>query len=181
MQIALYQKFKSQKIFKELDVNAGQTNRDLLKNVKDTYRKICASKKEEGEAGGADKGVTEKKNLPEKIHNLKVTRKTLIAYLRRRYSARVATKMACIFDWSNTQESYEAFYQRLVDVLLKPKDLNSNAVNYQYDHSKLLKKFAFQILDMNCDGMICEADLFTFLELHKEDSEFFKTTLIYDI
>lgn len=38
----------------------------------------------------------------EKIQNLKVTRKTLIAYLRKRYSARVATKMACIFDWSNT-------------------------------------------------------------------------------
>ena len=89
--------------------------------------------------------------------------------------------MACIFDWSNTQESYEPFYQRLIDVLLKPKDLKDNSSNYQYDHSKLLKKFAFQILDMNCDGMICEADLFTFLELHKEDSEFFKTTLIYDI
>ena len=37
------------------------------------------------------------------------------------------------------------------------------------------------MLDMNCDGMLCETDLFTFMELHKEESEFFRTTLIYDL
>ena len=36
------------------------------------------------------------------------------------------------------------------------------------------------MLNMNCDGGICEADLFTFLELHS-DSQFFKKALIYDI
>ena len=36
------------------------------------------------------------------------------------------------------------------------------------------------MLDMNCDKMLCETDLFTFLELHREDS-FFKTALIYDL
>lgn len=34
---------------------------------------------------------------------------------------------------------------------------------------------------MNCDGQICEGDLFTFLELHKDDNDLFKKTLIYDI
>ena len=36
------------------------------------------------------------------------------------------------------------------------------------------------MLDMNCDSKICENDIFTFLELHREDS-FFKTALIYDL
>lgn len=36
------------------------------------------------------------------------------------------------------------------------------------------------MLNMNCDGGICEADIFTFLELHN-DSQFFKKALIYDI
>jgi len=110
VQNTLYAKLRNNKIFKEPDVNSTQANRDLQKCVKDTYKKICASKKDEGEKETLDKGVSEKKNLPEKIHNLKVTRKSLITYLRKRYSARVATKMACIFDWSNTQESYEPFY-----------------------------------------------------------------------
>lgn len=184
MQQSLYLKFKNHKIFKDNDLNgAPSNNRNLLKNVSKTYKKICKLKEGQGEKD-ADKGVSEKKIMPhtiEKIQNLKVTRKTLIAYLRKRYSARVATKMACIFDWSNTQESYEPFYQRITDVLLKPKDLNMMSASYQNDHYRLLKKFAFQVLDMNCDRMICEADLFTFLELHKDDNQFFKTTLIYDI
>ena len=36
------------------------------------------------------------------------------------------------------------------------------------------------MLDMNCDQMICETDLFSFLELHKED-EYFHKTIIYDL
>lgn len=36
------------------------------------------------------------------------------------------------------------------------------------------------MFDMNCDQMICETDLFTFLELHKKD-DFFEKTLIFDI
>ena len=36
------------------------------------------------------------------------------------------------------------------------------------------------MFDMNCDQMICETDLFSFLELHKKD-EFFQKTLIFDI
>ena len=105
MQQSLYLKFKNHKIFKDNDLNgAPSNNRNLLKNVSKTYKKICKLKEGLGEKD-ADKGVSEKKIMPhtiEKIQNLKVTRKTLIAYLRKRYSARVATKMACIFDWSNT-------------------------------------------------------------------------------
>ena len=36
------------------------------------------------------------------------------------------------------------------------------------------------MLDMNCDQMICETDLFSFLELHKDD-EYFHKTMIYDL
>ena len=48
------------------------------------------------------------------------------------------------------------------------------------EHIRNLKKFAYCMLNMNCDGGICEADLFTFLESHS-DSQFFKNALIYDI
>lgn len=112
---------------------------------------------------------------------MKVTRKTLMTYLRKRFATRVATKMACIFDWSNQQVPAEAFYQRMLDVLLRPKDMNSSSPNYAEDHKRLLKKFAFQMFDMNCDNLICETDLFTFLELHKNDDKMFKKVLIYDL
>ena len=48
------------------------------------------------------------------------------------------------------------------------------------DHLRTLKRFAFQMFDMNCDKMICETDIFTFLESHRED-EYLKTTLNYDM
>lgn len=73
---------------------------------------------------------------------MKVTRKTLINYLKKRYTPRVATKMACIFDWSNQQLEFDPFYQRIEASLLQPKDL-SNKENYAYEHVRLLKKFAF--------------------------------------
>lgn len=37
------------------------------------------------------------------------------------------------------------------------------------------------MFDMNCDNLICETDLFTFLELHKNDDKMFKKVLIYDL
>ena len=61
---------------------------------------------------------------------MKVTRKTLMSYLRKRFTTRVATKMACIFDWSNQQVPADVFYQRMIDVLLKPKDMNTHSPNY---------------------------------------------------
>ena len=72
------------------------------------------------------------------------------------------------------------FYQRLETVLVHPKASDFEQGDYEKQHIRLLKKFAFQMLDMNCDKMLCETDLFTFLELHREDS-FFKTALIYDL
>lgn len=36
------------------------------------------------------------------------------------------------------------------------------------------------MLDMNCDSHLCETDLFTFLELHKDD-EYYQNIMIYDI
>lgn len=37
------------------------------------------------------------------------------------------------------------------------------------------------MLDMNCDNMICETDLFTYLELHNKDDDHFSKCMIYDI
>lgn len=36
------------------------------------------------------------------------------------------------------------------------------------------------MLDMNCDQKICETDLFTFMETHKEHS-FFEQVLVFDM
>jgi len=36
------------------------------------------------------------------------------------------------------------------------------------------------MLDMNCDSHLCETDLFTYLELHKDD-EYYQNIMIYDI
>jgi len=68
------------------------------------------------------------------ILNVKIMRKTLLAYLKKRYTSRLASKMTCIFDWSNQQLEYDVFYSRMDAVLLRPKDL---------DLMKTLKKFAF--------------------------------------
>lgn len=51
---------------------------------------------------------------------------------------------------------------------------------YATKHVKTLKKFAFQMLDMNCDGKICETDIFSFMEMHNND-EFFRETFLYDM
>ena len=44
----------------------------------------------------------------------------------------------------------------------------------------MLKQFAFQMFDMNCDSHICESDLFTFMELHKDD-EFYQNVMTQDL
>ena len=36
------------------------------------------------------------------------------------------------------------------------------------------------MLDMNCDGKICETDIFSFMEMHNND-EFFRETFLFDM
>ena len=94
-------------------------------------------------------------------------KKYLLTYLKKRYTSRLAQKFASLFDWSNGQIDYDVFYQRIEAVLLRPRDIHSDD-----EHLGIIKKFAFQMFDMNCDQMICETDLFTYLELHKNDDYF---------
>ena len=122
------------------------------------------SKKEE------NKDKHEIKNLK----NAGINKKTLMNYLKRRYTNRLSLKIAALFDWSNLQIDYDVFYQRIESILVRPRDCES-----EEDHLRVLKKFAFQMLDMNCDKLVCEVDLFNFLELHENDT-FFKETFIYD-
>lgn len=53
-------------------------------------------------------------------------------------------------------------------------------VKHMKVHITALKKLAFQMLDMNCDKKICETDLFTFMESHK-DQTFFEQVLVSDM
>ena len=111
-----------------------------------------------------------------RLKNAKINKKGLNQFLKKRYTGRLMQKIACIFDWSKGFLDYNDFYTRLSDVLLHPKE-PSDAES----HKKILKKFAFQMFDMNCDHQICETDIFTFLELHNKDDDLFKQVLIYDI
>ena len=117
----LYTKLRDYKLFevheKERETSQAAQNLQLSQRVEQTYRAICNAAKSEGE-----KGEAVDKSESKKIGNVKVTKKTLIAYLRKRYTARVATKMVCIFEWGNQQLEYKAFYERLEDVLLHPKE-----------------------------------------------------------
>ena len=103
-----------------------------------------------------------------------MTRPTLLAFLKTRYTARLAQKLATIFDWSNGMIDYDVFYKELERILIKPKDAN------EMQHVRLMKRFAFMMLDMNCDQMLCETDLFTFLQSH-DQNDFFRETLNHDI
>ena len=177
MQTQLFMKLKNYRIFDEKENTPASQSQQLRERVEVTYRAICSSVKHKGGKGEVEQSDSKK------IANLKVTKTSFTNYLRKHYAARVAQKMSCILE-SQQNYSHEDFYTRVNDLLLKPKDPHNieNKRDLPHEeHKRLLKKFAFQMLDMNCDGMICETDLFTFLELHKDDDTFFKTTLIYDI
>lgn len=96
IQNSLYKELKNFSIFKVQENAAPSAPRDLCEDTEATYIAIWNSAKAESEKGDNDKFVIQR------VSNFKVTRKTLISYLRKHYAARVATKMACIFDWSNT-------------------------------------------------------------------------------
>lgn len=65
-------------------------------------------------------------------------------------------------------------------MLFPPKDGTMDDLKHMKVHVTALKKLAFQMLDMNCDKKICETDLFTFMESHK-DQTFFEQVLVSDM
>lgn len=109
-----------------------------------------------------------------------MTKPYLTNFLKNRYTGRIANKLAAIFDWSNPQLEYYAFYERVDSILFPQKDPSMNDQQHMNFHIRSLKKLAFQMLDMNCDLKICETDLFSFMELHK-DNTFFEQVLIHDM
>lgn len=111
------------------------------------------------------------------LKNARINRAKLVNFLKRRYTGRLVQKIASVFDWSNGNLEPDAFYGKLNDFLLHPKE----TVNDAASHLKIIKRFAFQMLDMNCDKHICETDIFTFIESHKNDNDFFSKCLIFDL
>jgi len=94
----IFKKLKDSQLYEvsENHSNSQQMVEMVRERVEKTYRAINSAAPKTG-GDNADLVGSESK----KIANLKVTRKTLINYLKKRYTARVATKMACMFDWSN--------------------------------------------------------------------------------
>ena len=85
--------------------------------------------------------------------------------------------MVSLFDWTNLN-AYEAFYKIFNDIILHPNvknpDLSLKA------HLNILKTFAFNLYDVNCDNNVDEADVFSFTKGSKDD-RFFQKVLLYDI
>ena len=145
-----------------------------MPEVEAVYRNIFSSR-DKGEKN-VGKAAAEKL----RYQNVKVDRRILVSYLKKRYSSRLAQKLASIFDWSNIAVEYDVFYKRLEEILLVNHRTAHADQRDPVEHVRTLKRFAFQMLDMNCDQMICETDLFSFLELHKED-DYFHKTMFYDL
>ena len=157
--------FTSSEAFESLNPNAHE---GLTAEVKKTYMNIYNC---------SDDSRIGKKDENKDIKNLKnasINKKTLMNYLKKRYTHRLAQKMTALFDWSNLQIDYDVFYSKLENLLVRPRDCED-----EEHHLRIIKKFAFEMLDMNCDRMVCEVDLFSFLEMHT-DKDYFKETLIYD-
>ncbi len=68
--------------------------------------------------------------------NLRVTAQKLKAYLRNRYSTKIANKMAALFDWSMQQIDYRTFYRQLLESVVDQKsaahELFTNARHFVF-------------------------------------------------
>lgn len=105
--------------------------------------------------------------------NIRIEKGKLKRYLASRYSTRIATKMAALFDF-NMPLDYKIFYRQLLEQVVcqgKPG----------LDILVIAKQFTFNIYDMNCDGYLDQADLFSFLKDVKKESTTFEQAAFDDI
>ena len=121
--------------------------------VKKTYLKIYNAREK-----GEKKEDIEEMNDDEidniKLQNRKLIKKYLLTYLKRRYTSRLAQKIASIFNWSNGQLEFDVFYQTIHQMLLDPngikdtfqrdmRETNQDPAESMRTHIRTLKKFAF--------------------------------------
>ena len=77
--------------------------------------------------------------------------------------------MVSLFDWTNLN-AYEAFYKIFNEILLHPHVKNPD-ISLKA-HLNILKTFAFNLYDVNCDNNVDEADVFSFTKGCKDDRFF---------
>jgi hypothetical protein len=65
--------------------------------------------------------------------------------------------MTGLFDWSQGALYFRDFHKDFKNYLLQQSE------EYQMQMTTL-KMFAFNLMDMNCDGFICQNDLFSLVE-----------------
>ena len=128
-------------MFQGSDVQGHSIVKQVEKHVADTYLNIA------DEAPVVDS--VETKEQAARLRNCKMYKGKLVTYLKKRYTGRLVQKLASIFDWSNGNMPHEVFYQRVQDILIKPKELPAGD---SAGHLRILKRFAFQMFDMNCDN-----------------------------
>ena len=143
------------------------SNRDLLEYVYFLLQEINFDKAEKDKSAADAITVRaeqvfknmskDKKVNSESVTNAKVKRSDINDYLENRYSKRLCSKMQALFDWSLTSHNFVTFHKCLKDNLLRYSiEFNEQVQN--------LKEFAFNLMDMNCDGVICENDLFSLIQ-----------------
>ena len=114
-----------------------------------TFAKICSYAEEEGEE-------------ETQIHNKRLVKLALKKYLKERYNIRLANKVCCLIDWSVTPMDYNAFYRQLDQTIFGSGNLASTELDF-LPHILTLKQTAFALFDMNCDGFVCEYDLYSII------------------
>lgn len=91
----LYKKLQNLKLFQTTDQVAINAQLPLNEEVEKTYREIYYSREKGEKEDVKDKGESKQ------LKNVKMQKKYLLTYLKKRYTNRLAQKFASIFDWSN--------------------------------------------------------------------------------
>ena len=91
----LYKKLQNLKLFQTTDQVAMNAQLPLNEEVERTYREIYYSREKGEKEDVKDKGESKQ------LKNVKMQKKYLLTYLKKRYTNRLAQKFASIFDWSN--------------------------------------------------------------------------------
>ena len=121
----------------------------------EVFRRICSGS-----------GTNGKDGEKPKIENEKCDKQAFKKYLEARYDKRIALKILTLFDWS-VNLKFEKFTERILDFILRPR---SDGGENDYNESvRTLKQLAFNLFDMNNDGMLCESDLFSLLRCTQKD------------
>ena len=85
--------------------------------------------------------------------------------------------MIALYDKQDVSSTYDHYFKVLDEILLKPNVKNPD-LSIE-GHLDILKTFAFNLFDMNCDNCVDELDLFQFMKNSKDDS-FFQKVLMFD-